>query len=189
MSRSWSWGNGIAVSAAGVRGVVTLAAVFLLPEDTPSREFLQFLAFVVVVGTLLSGLALPRIIRALHLPPPNHSQERVEQLMLMAEVQTAGLDRLDELTTEADEEQVLNRLRTNASFVANALEQYTGDGSELRTVAFARLRRQMIAAEREALLSARAEGRYQEPAVAAVLAAIDAEEATLKAMTPKPPRS
>ncbi|WP_285042933.1 Na+/H+ antiporter [Plantibacter sp. LMC-P-059a] len=187
--RSWSWGNGIAVSAAGVRGVVTLAAVFLLPEDTPSREFLQFLAFVVVVGTLLSGLALPAIIRALHLPPPNHSQERVEQLMLMAEVQTAGLSRLDELTTEDDEEQVLTRLRTNASFVANALEQYTGEGSELRTVAFARLRRQMIAAEREALLAARAEGRYQEPAVAAVLAAIDAEEATLKAMTPKPPRS
>ena len=49
--RSWPWRNGIAVSAAGVRGVVTLAAVFLLPPETPSREYLQFLAFVVVVAS------------------------------------------------------------------------------------------------------------------------------------------
>ena len=49
------WRNAIAVAVASVRGVVTLAAVFLLPLDTPDREFLQFLAFVVVVGTLHGG--------------------------------------------------------------------------------------------------------------------------------------
>ncbi|WP_431219710.1 hypothetical protein [Leifsonia xyli] len=39
----------------------------------------------------------------------------------------------------------------------------------------------MIVAERQAVLSARSEGRYQEPAVRSVLAFLDAEESALKA--------
>lgn len=33
--RAWGWSTGFVVSWAGMRGVVTLAAVFLLPEETP----------------------------------------------------------------------------------------------------------------------------------------------------------
>ncbi len=59
-ARSWSWSTGAVVSWAGMRGVVTLAAVFLLPEETPQREVLQLAAFVVVAGTLLiQGTTLP----------------------------------------------------------------------------------------------------------------------------------
>lgn len=47
----------------------------------------------------------------------------------------------------------------------------------------------MIIAEREAVLVARSEGRYQEPAVRAALAAIDLEETALKANKPKRPGS
>ncbi len=48
------------VAWTGMRGVVTLAAVFLLPEDTPKREVLVLMAFVVTVGTLLiQGLTIP----------------------------------------------------------------------------------------------------------------------------------
>lgn len=93
--RGWTWPTAIGVSFAGIRGVVTLAAAFLLPEETPQRAFLQFLAFVVVAGTLVEGLALPRLVRALRLPPPNEMQEHVEKQMLLAEAQTAGLARLD----------------------------------------------------------------------------------------------
>jgi CPA1 family monovalent cation:H+ antiporter len=39
----------------------------------------------------------------------------------------------------------------------------------------------MIRAERQAVLDARAEGRYQEVAVRSVLAFLDAEESALKA--------
>jgi CPA1 family monovalent cation:H+ antiporter len=42
----------------------------------------------------------------------------------------------------------------------------------------------MIGAERQAVLSAREEGRYQEPAVRSVLAFLDAEEAALKSSGP-----
>jgi len=188
--RGWSWRTGLAVSFAGVRGVVTLAAVFLLPEKTPGREYLQFLAFVVVVGTLLEGLALPRVIRLLRLPAPNWRQEMDETHRLLAEAQTAGLVWLESELVDGDvEERVLIRLRTNAQFLSQALESPTSDDSEPALSAYNRLRRSMILAERDAVLAARAEGRYQEPAVRAALAAIDLEETALKTNRPRRPGS
>jgi Na+/H+ antiporter len=183
--RGWSWRTGVAVSFAGMRGVVTLAAVFLLPPETPQRELLQLLAFVVVVGTLLQGLALPWVIRRLRLPPPNRSQERTEAQMLLAEAQTAGLARLDSEVTDADEARVIGRLRTNAVFLADALDNPAPDDAEPLPAAYNRLRRAMIEAEREAVLAARVEGRYQEPAIRSALAFIDVEESALKAGSPK----
>ena len=183
--RGWSWRTGVAVSFAGMRGVVTLAAVFLLPPETPQRELLQLLAFVVVVGTLLQGLALPWIIRRLRLPPPDRSQERTEAQMLLAEAQTAGLARLDIEVTDADEARVIGRLRTNARFLADALDNPAADDAEPLPAAYSRLRRAMIEAEREAVLAARVEGRYQEPAIRSALAFIDVEESALKAGSPK----
>jgi CPA1 family monovalent cation:H+ antiporter len=177
--RGWSWRTGIAVSLAGIRGVVTLAAVFLLPEETPGRAFLQFLAFVVVVGTLLEGTLLPVFIRLLKLPPPDFSQEMTEVHMLMAEAQSVGLARLEQEATDAVEQRVVDRLRLNATFLSDALENPAAEGFEPPAKAYARLRRIMIAAEREAVLQARAEGRFQERAVKSVLAKIDVEETEL----------
>ena len=49
-----------------MRGVLTLAAVFLLPEDTENREVLVLIAFVVTVGTLMiQGLTVPMLVRLL----------------------------------------------------------------------------------------------------------------------------
>ena len=187
--RSWSWGNAVAVSSAGIRGVVTLAAVFLLPAETPGREFLQFLAFVVVIGSLLQGLTLPAIIRRLKLPAPNVTQEHAESQLLMAEAQTAGLNELDQEITAADEERVVSRLRMNAGFLADALNNPLPADSEPLSNSYTRLRRSMIAAERQAVLDARREGRYQEAAVKSVLAAIDAEETALRSTSPTKPAS
>jgi CPA1 family monovalent cation:H+ antiporter len=183
--RGWSWRTGIAVSFAGIRGVVTLAAVFLLPEQTPGRAFIQFLAFIVVVGTLLEGAALPWIIRRLHLPAPDFKQEQTEVHMLLAEAQSAGLERLDSEATDADEQRVLDRLRVNAVFLREALENPTPDDAEPVTRSYSRLRRSMIEAEREAILLARSEGRYQDRAIREALAMIDVEETSLNLGKPK----
>ncbi|MFW8746282.1 hypothetical protein, partial [Mesorhizobium japonicum] len=72
----------------------------LLPEDLPQRPFLQLLAFVVVVGTLLEGLALGPILRALRLPPPNVAQEFAERGNLMAEAKAAGTAELGLIVAE-----------------------------------------------------------------------------------------
>lgn len=187
--RGWTWATSIVVAFAGIRGVVTLAAVFLLPAEIPNREFLQFLAFVIVVGSLVAGLALPWIIRLLAIPSPNFDQEGIETQRLMAEAQTAGVLRLEEELTDADEDRVIERLRTNARFLSDALERPPADGAEPLPATYRRLRRLMLDAERDAVLTARSERRYQEHAVRAALASIDAEESALKASAPKRPGS
>jgi len=183
--RSWSWRNGVAVSSAGIRGVVTLIAVYLLPVGTPGLEFLRFLALVVVVGTLLEGLLLPAIIRALKLPSPNYDQEHQERFALMSEAEQAGVDELESRLTGDDDDAVIDRLRMNAAFLEEAIALPKEDGREPRLAAYTRLRKTMIAAQRAAVLRARRENRYQEPAIESVLAAIDAEETALKLASPR----
>lgn len=162
-ARTWSWWTVTAVSSAGVRGVVTLAAAFLLPEETPERELLQFLAFVMVAGTLVGGLALPAIIRRLRLGHSADDQERSDRDRLLDEARAAGIRARDEaVDAEGD------------APVDDALPETTSE-----RLAHDRVRRRMIDAERAAVLAARREGRYPELAVRAVLTMIDAEDVAL----------
>ena len=63
-----SVGGGIAVSWAGMRGLVTLAAALALPETFPFRDLIELTAFAVVFGTLvLQGLTLKPLLRLLKL--------------------------------------------------------------------------------------------------------------------------
>jgi Na+/H+ antiporter len=67
-------GNGIVVSWAGMRGIVTLAAAFSIPETLsdgspfPYRDLILLCAFAVVLGTLvLQGMTIKPLIRRLGL--------------------------------------------------------------------------------------------------------------------------
>jgi Na+/H+ antiporter len=67
-------GGGIVVSWAGMRGIVTLAAAFAIPQTLPSgapfpyRDLILLCAFAVVLGTLvLQGLTLKPLIRRMGL--------------------------------------------------------------------------------------------------------------------------
>ena len=69
-----SWGGGLVVSWAGMRGIVTLAAAFAVPETLPDgspfpfRDLILLCAFVVVFGTLvIQGLTMKGVIRRLRL--------------------------------------------------------------------------------------------------------------------------
>lgn len=103
---------------------------------------------------------------------------------LLAEAQTAGLEHLETQVTGNEDERVIERLRVNAVFLSDALENPSPDEAEDTPMEYRHLRRTMITAERQAVLTARAEGRYQEPAVRSVLAFLDAEEAALKSSGP-----
>lgn len=59
-----TWRHSVIVTWAGLRGVVTLAAAQTLPRDTPERDLLVLIAFVVAAGSLLiQGLTLPAVAR------------------------------------------------------------------------------------------------------------------------------
>lgn len=72
------WGSGVVVAWAGMRGIVTLAAAFAIPETLsdgapfPYRDLILLSAFTVVFGTLvLQGLTMKPLIRMLKVTEPD----------------------------------------------------------------------------------------------------------------------
>src|SRR5512138_2083687 len=100
--------TGVVLSWAGMRGIVTLAAAFALPNTLPDgspfpyRDLILLCAFAVVVGTLVAqGLTLRPLIAALRLRAPDPVAKEVRKGR--AEALRAGLDAIDgDTSTEAD---------------------------------------------------------------------------------------
>ncbi len=179
----WSWRVTLIVSWAGMRGVVTLAAVFLLPADTPQRALLALAAFTVVAGTLLiQGLTLPALVRWLRLPGPDAAEDALQAAGLVTAAANAGLAVLDEVSTEDDPDEVLTELRERAMQRSNRIwEQLGRPQSELEPPAatYRRLRLQMLSAERGSILEARDRGVYDDEVLRVALNMVDQEESLL----------
>jgi NhaP-type Na+/H+ or K+/H+ antiporter len=63
-----TFGSGLIISWAGMRGILSLAAAMALPEAFPYRDLIVLTAFFVVVGTLaIQGLTLKPLLNALRL--------------------------------------------------------------------------------------------------------------------------
>jgi CPA1 family monovalent cation:H+ antiporter len=181
--RRWGWRVSLVVGWAGMRGVVTLAAAFLLPPETPARALLVFAAFTVVAGTLLiQGLSLPWLVRRLGLPGPDIAEDALQAAGLVDRAARAGLAVLDELQTPDDPPEVIEQLRERSMRRSNQIwEQLGRSQSELEPPAatYRRLRLQMLSAERSSVLEARDSGVYDDEVLRTALHAIDMEETLL----------
>lgn len=180
---TWSWRYSTVVSWAGMRGVVTLAAAFTLPEDTPQRGVLLFAAFTVVVGTLvLQGLTLAPLVRRLGMPGPDPAEDALQEAALLSEVASAGQQRLDAARTAVDPEAVVEQLVERSRRRADSAWERLGRATsvyEPPTEVYRRLRLEMLAAEREAVVTARDAGRYDNEVLRAVQTVLDVEESLL----------
>lgn len=174
------WQVPAGVSWAGMRGVVTLAAVFALPESTPHRPVLVLAAFTVVAGTLLlQGFTLPMVIRRLGLRGPDPAEDALAEAGALQEAARAGLARLDELATDAPPE-VVARLRERTLERANySWERLGSPGNETPSDAYRRLRLEMLAAERAAVQQRRRAGLIEEDLLLDVRFVLDVEESQL----------
>ena len=183
--RRLAWSPAVAglVSWAGMRGVVTLAAAQVLPEDLPDREVLLLAAFTVVVGTLLvQGSTLPWLVRRVGLPPPDPAEDALRAAELGDAANAAGLRRLAELTTGDEPDGVVDRLRDRSIARSHATWERLGRPlADLETPSsiYARLRMAMLDAEREVVVRARDDGTAPGEVLEAALAAIDLEESLL----------
>jgi CPA1 family monovalent cation:H+ antiporter len=180
---TWDWRESLVVSWAGMRGVVTLAAVFLLPERTPDRPLLTLAAFTVVAGTLLlQGSTLPWLVRRLRLPGPDPAEDALQAAGLATDAARAGLAVLDEIRAQDDPPEVIDQLRERAGRRSNQIwEQLGRPQSEIEppSAAYRRLRLQMLSAERSSILQARDSGVYDDEVLRSALSAIDLEESLL----------
>ncbi|HKG52225.1 MAG TPA: Na+/H+ antiporter [Actinomycetales bacterium] len=179
----WTWRSSVLVGWAGMRGVVTLAAAFALPDETPQRGVLLLAAFAVVVGTLvLQGFTLPWVARRLGLPGPDPAEDALAQAALLSDVARAGQQRLERELTEDVPEEIVEELRQKAMARADRAWERLGrshDEYEPPTAAYLRLRLAMLESEREALIEARDEGRYDDEVLRTVNVMLDAEESLL----------
>ncbi len=97
-----NWDQTTLVAWAGMRGSVSLAAALAIPTEIdsgapfPDRDLVIFLAFCVILGTLvIQGLLMPALIRALGIEPDTIDQD--EELNARLEIAFAAIDQVDEL--------------------------------------------------------------------------------------------
>jgi Na+/H+ antiporter len=171
------------VGWAGMRGVVTLAAVLTLPAEVPARGALIVAAFAVVIGTLLlQGTTLPWLVKVLRVSGPDPAQDALQEALMQQRAAHAGLDRLAEAKSERDPADVVGALQTWGERVANAAWERLGSITaerETPAAAFHRLRVAMLEAERRVVADIRTSGSLPHDLAERVLERIDQEEAML----------
>jgi Na+/H+ antiporter len=191
---------------AGMRGVVSLAAAFALVETFPARNLVLWLTFCVVLGTLVvQGMTLPWVIRRLGVTGDDDSRDRLAEAAVQHSAAQAAVSRLDELAGEPDDGDgsgdgggdgagngagggrvavppgVVENLRSLAEKRSNAAwERLGSQHAETPAQAYKRLRREMVAAEREAFVVARNERKIDDEVLRRVMRELDLEEAMLQ---------
>jgi monovalent cation/hydrogen antiporter len=162
---------------------VSLAAALALPIALPARDVIIFCTFVVILVTLVGqGLTLPFVLRALGVEDDGGAgREDAKARIKAAE---AALERLEELAEEdwvqAD---TVERLRGSYRFRSDRFRaRYDGvddAGVEERSAQFQRLRRELLDAERDAVLALRNGGQITEQVMQRVQRDIDLEDSRL----------
>ena len=178
------WQYPFVVSWAGIRGGLSLAAALSLPTDVADRDLIVFLTFCVIVVTLVGqGMTLPAVIRLVGLPLDDGRAER-EDAKARIKAAEAALARLEELIEEgAVHPDSADRLRGAYGFRLNRFQERldgNGDGEiERRSARYQRVRRELLEAERGAVVSLRNQGLINDDVMHRVQRDIDLEAARL----------
>jgi monovalent cation/hydrogen antiporter len=169
----------------GLRGAVSLAAALAVPHDAPHQDLILFLAFAVILVTLVAqGLSLPFVIRALGVRPDKlHATEEARARVHAAE---AALARIEELLGEdwVDEPEA-RQLRgeydhRRRRYAARGGGSYGDPQIEARSQALDRLTREVLEAERSAVLALRDAGEIDDEVMRRIERDLDLEDARLE---------
>lgn len=166
---------------AGMRGVVTLAAAFVIPKDTDYREVLLLMAFTVVAGTLLiQGTTLPMLAKRFNVPGPDPAEDALARATLLQQASKAAIEELEKIEYD-DAHGVVDTITQRLdqrNFAAWERLGTVGD-RESPSELYNRIRQAMIAAERRRVLEIRDAGSVPSEVVEDVLALLDVEESML----------
>jgi CPA1 family monovalent cation:H+ antiporter len=186
------WQYPVFISWNGMRGAVTIAAALLIPLNTnagtplPGRDSIVFFSFAVVLGTLvIQGLSMPLVIRLLGLEADDGDAENEEALARVRAAEFA-LARLEELEAEGwVTDDTAKRVRGQYQFRIDrfsARMDPDGDGKiERRSIKFQRLRRELLDAERHAVVELRNTGEISDEVMRRIEHDLDLEASRLDA--------
>jgi monovalent cation/hydrogen antiporter len=175
---------------SGMRGAVSLAAALALPLTTsagqafPQRNLIIFMTFGVILATLvLQGLTLPWLIRRLGLH--RDDSEEQEELGGRLRATDAALARLEELAGEEwTRDDTVERMRGLYQFRRRRLKARGGylddDGAEDRSLAYQRLVRELLEAQRREIVLLRNRGEISNEVMHRIERDLDLEDSRLE---------
>jgi CPA1 family monovalent cation:H+ antiporter len=185
------WQERLVMVWSGMRGAVSLAAALAVPlvtdtgEAFPGRDLILFLTFSAILATLvLQGLTLGPLIGWLRLKGDEEADTLVE-LKARLEGAHAALERLeqlrkDELVSPSAEERMreyneerIQRYQSGLQ-AGGTTEEYAGSSSTWRD-----WRRELLAAEREAIISLRNRGEISPEVMRRIQRDLDLEESRI----------
>jgi Na+/H+ antiporter len=177
------------VGWTGMRGVVSLAAAFSLPENLSNgqpfaqRDLIIFLTFSVIFVTLvLQGLTLPMLISWLGLAGEDEEAIREEKLARQTAV-AAGIAWLEAQRSGGDTE-TIHVLEDLLHQYGHRLDAVSGDGkirSSSRAQTFLKTASGAAQAERHALIQLRDDGKIGDETMRAVELELDLTETRINA--------
>jgi CPA1 family monovalent cation:H+ antiporter len=179
----------IVIAWSGMRGAVSLAAALALPLTTdagtpfPQRDLIVFLTFCVILGTLVvQGLSLPLVIRGFRLESDRLDEKEDAKARIQAA--EAALARLEELVDEDwVREDTAERLRGLYNFrrsrFASRFAAEDNGAIEERSLNYQRLRRELLEAERSAIVELRRSGVIDDAVMRRLQRDLDLEDARL----------
>jgi monovalent cation/hydrogen antiporter len=180
----------LVASWSGMRGAVSLAAALALPLETstgqpfPQRNLIIFVTFGVIFATLvLQGLSLPWLIRRLGLH--RDDSEEQEELRGRLRATDAALARLEELAVqEWTRDDTVERMRGLYQFRRRRLKARAGyladDGSQDRSLAYQRLVRELLEAQRREIVRLRNQGQISNEVMHRIERDLDLEDSRLE---------
>jgi monovalent cation/hydrogen antiporter len=175
---------------SGMRGAVSLAAALALPLQTstgqafPQRNLIIFVTFGVILATLvLQGLTLPWLIRRLGLHRDDSDAQ--EELRGRLRATDAALARLDELAGEEwTRDDTVERMRGLYQFRRRRLKARAGyladDGYQDRSLAYQRLVRELLEAQRREIVRLRNQGEISNEVMHRIERDLDLEDSRLE---------
>jgi len=163
---------------------VSLAAVLALPATVPQRDLLVFLTFAVILVTLvLQGLTLPGLIRVLGVHDDGVAER--EELKARLVAAQAALERIEELSGEPwTRDDTVERMSGLYNYRRRRLKARAGklddDGYEDRSNAYQRLVREVLEAQRGAIVRLRNEGAISNEVMHRIERELDLEDQRLE---------
>jgi monovalent cation/hydrogen antiporter len=169
---------------------VSLAAALALPLETdtgepfPQRDLIIFLTFGVIFATLVvQGLTLPAVIKRLRVRDDDTEQREELHARLIATEEALAV--LDELTDSgAAPSDTIERLRGAYDYRHRRLSARAGlaedDGYEERSLDYQRLVRELLRAQRRAIIRMRNRGEISNDVMYRIQRDLDLEDSRLE---------
>jgi Na+/H+ antiporter len=175
----------IAIAWSGMRGGVSLAAALAIPESVAQRDLVLFVAYAVIVITLVvPGLTLAPLLARLGLGET--PEQRRAEAEARLRITHAALERLEDAAErDGAPEHLVDRLRERYESRIERLEariddEENGDrGTDVQTAA--RLMVDMIEAERDALREMLRERAYPPDTLREIERELDLDESRVRA--------